>query len=132
MKTIDLDLAKELQSVCKEKNITMPRAFFYHYKTSTGYEVSCMRDEWEAISPAYTLDELLEWLPHRIKHEEHKKYYFLEMAKYNNGYNFIYQVFDSYMDDTYYEFHKLQEYGDSNPANAACKLLIWLIKENLL
>lgn len=148
MKTIDLELAKELQQICKEKGITMPeselvwmpykdivvgrkgthRHYFNPAFISENYR-DIIKDDWHK---AYTLDELLEWLPHRIKHEEHKKYYFLEMAKYNNGYNFIYQVFDSYMDDTYYEFHKLQECGDTNPANAACKLLIWLIKEGLI
>lgn len=32
MKTIDLSNAKELQSVCKEKNIEMHESYFYWWK----------------------------------------------------------------------------------------------------
>jgi hypothetical protein len=134
MKTIDLDLAEELQSLCKEKNITMPeselvwmpykdivvgrkgthRHYFNPAFISENYR-DLIKDDWHK---AYTLDELMEWLPLSIYTERLR---LLNLDKGNDGYGIGYG----------YEFDS-GVFVEENPANAACKLLIWLIKEGLI
>lgn len=138
MKTIDLDLAEELQSLCKEKNITMPeselvwmpykdivvgrkgthRHYFNPAFISENYR-DLIKDDWHK---AYTLDELLEWMPREImigrwscgmtvaSHLDNKTW--IAGYEYNSKF---------WLNDT-----------DPNPTNACAKLLIWLIKKNLL
>jgi hypothetical protein len=119
MKTISLELARELKSVCKEKNVTMPESYHSWYEYRKG--VYCLRNTdngktvYKYLAPTYTLDELLEILPKSIKN----KY---RLCLTTNNYK-------EYM--IYYEKHTNAIRYGTNPANAACKLLIWLIKEEL-
>lgn len=120
MTTIDLELAQELQSVCKEKGIELPESEFTYvdcFSLGAGRKETCNLNCYDTIlAPAYTLDELLEILPKSIKN----KY---RLCLTTNNYK-------EYM--IYYEKHTNAIRYGTNPANAACKLLIWLIKEALL
>lgn len=138
MKTISLELAKELQQICKEKNITMPeselvwmpykdivvgrkgthRHYFNPAFISENYR-DLIKDDWHK---AYTLDELLEWLPREImigrwscgmtvaSHWDNKTW--IAGYEYNSKF---------WLNDT-----------DPNPTNSCAKLLIWLLKEGLI
>lgn len=122
MTTISLELAKELQEVCKEKGKKLWKSEFY-WKREYG-SINCWTDNIPYnqkgkvvfIAPAYTLDELLEWLFAKTKYISirsdisPKKGWTAWCEK--KGW-MIYQE-------------------DTNPANAACKLLIWLIKNGLI
>lgn len=132
MKTISLELAKELQQICKEKNITMPeselvwmpykdivvgrkgthRHYFNPAFISENYR-DLIKDDWHK---AYTLDELLEWLPKKIKVDYR--------------FHLTTTSFNQYM--VYYDKHTNTIEQDPNPTNACAKLLIWLLKEGLI
>lgn len=137
MKTISLELAKELQQICKEKNITMPESFhawrmdsnvymsgkreYFLYQNFAYHHPELTPPEPEKVDGikiirAYTLDEIMEWLPHRIKVDY--------------GFHLTTTSFNQYM--VYYDKHTNTIEQDPNPANAACKLLIYLIKEGLI
>lgn len=120
MTTLSLELSKELQSVCKEKNITMPESEFYWYADRIAKDVYVSHTEQYhhdlLIAPAYTLDELLEWLFAKtnyisIKSDISPKKGWTAWCEVKG--RMVYQE-------------------DPNPVNAACKLLIWLIKEGLI
>lgn len=130
MNTISLELARELQSVCKEKNITMPEHYwgwFYQEITESNILLPMFSNSLsEYIAPAYTLDELLEWLPKSITE------YF--------AYNKV--VFEEFLTLVFVKERATKEKqwicglgknysADNSSTNAACKLLIWLIKEGL-
>ncbi len=134
MTTIDLELAKELQSVCKEKGITMPESYFSHYEDNSGYsyitlEREKVRDRF--VAPAYTLDELLEWLPKTIIGGLHFPKTGVREFRWKLSPNMKHP--ETY-DIGYYEYdgYRTIIVDTPNPANAACKLLIWLIKEGLI
>jgi hypothetical protein len=136
MKTIDLDLAQELQSVCKEKNIEIPESAhrwvyigtkWYLYTGQEFLETQIRNSDVELIATnAYTLDELLEWLPNKIE-KGTTTYFKTLLHNYNKEYLAYYDDSNcGYIPSTsFFQF-------DPNPANAACKLLIWLIKEGLI
>ena len=133
MTTLSLELSKELQSVCKEKNIEMHESYFYWWKDCQEahkgnppvFEISHEQPDhgWQPIAPAYTLDELLEWLPNKIE-KGTATYFKTLMHNYNKEYL-------AYYDDgncgwipssSFFQF-------DPNPCDACGKLLIWLVKE---
>jgi len=120
MTTLSLELAKELQQICKEKNIPMPESrFYWHYNAFCHYVVVENCSPFPKSLPAYTLDELLEWLPEYIY--EGLTYELLRFKKKENGY------------DAYYEYNsQFNCYSDPNPCDACGKLLIWLLKEGLI
>lgn len=173
MKTISLEFAKELQQICKEKGITMPESF-QAWRMNSNVYMSGKREYFlylnfayqhpELTPPepekvdgikiirAYTLDELLEWLPDEIVRKEYVTSYYDEPErmelrdisyelilhkKEDNLYRAIYtQSLNEYdedlNDDEAEEQGFLKLFDDTNPANAACKLLIWLIKKGLI
>ena len=118
MTTVDLELAKELQSVCKEKGIKLLKSYF-SYASRMPSQTTIIRCTWQTESPnwelvayAYTLDELL------------------EIAINNKiciyiGYDFDRKQYEAWVYDDRYEFIAADKYSHSN---AACKLLIFLIK----
>lgn len=125
MKTIDLSNAKELQSVCAEKDITMPESEFKHSRCGGSYYVfstsSTQRHD-EDIAPAYTLDELLSWLSLQPPSEVTLSYQHID----NDG-----LVCKDWT--AWFEIHGIDYCkSDPNPVNAACKLLIWLIKKRMI
>ena len=155
MTTISLELAKELQSICKEKGIELPDHYwgwFYQEITETNVLLPMFSNTLsEYLAPAYTLDELLEWLPELITRKEWFSYYddptdeterevyydFILHKKDKDIYRAIYTwSLNDYDEDTNDEEYGNKEYlkffDDSNSANAACKLLIWLIKNGLI
>jgi hypothetical protein len=131
MKTIDLELAKELQSVCKEKGITMPESEFQFGEDRFGLGVhrdyvllkSPIRNPQEGwlVYPAYTLDELLGWLPKEIITKS----------------NLIAELRIGYRKNV---FGCWYEYADNDRTilysgeivDSLCRLLIWTIKEGYL
>lgn len=125
MTTINLELAKELQSLCKEKNLTMPDGYNWWIKNKGNKDIYTFPVQYihpaeclEILAPAFTLDELLDWLPPSIYTERLR---LLNLDKGNDGYGIGYGYeFDSGM------------FVEENPANACAKLLIWLIKEGLI
>lgn len=128
MTTISLELAKELKQVCKEKAIKLPKSRFnwQHDWLNVGKCIitdgEIIWDDYRHIAPAYTLDELIEIMPKEIKRphvREGERTYYRTISR---------DYMASYMsgDGTTF-FHET----DANPANAACKLLIWLIKEGM-
>ena len=130
MTTLSLDLAQELQSVCKEKNIEMPESWWLfcdmgdEVKTISSEAIEDTSLEGRVIAPAFLLDELLEWLPSKMK----DKYgtYMLQVTKIDEGYDVGYNK-------DYADCPAFATYWDlTNPCDACGKLLIWLIKENLL
>lgn len=140
MTTISLELAQELQQICKEKGITMPESFhawrmdsnvymsgkreYFLYQNFAYHHPELTPPEPEKVDGikiirAYTLDEILNILPEYIFPDN--QYEFLVFKKAENCYK------------AYYEYHsQFNCYSDTNPANAACKLLIHLIKEGLI
>jgi hypothetical protein len=132
MTTIDLELAKELKGICKEKNLTMPDGYNWWIKNKGNKDIYTFPVQYihlaeclEIIAPAYTLDELLEILPNRITYKGVSEYglqIIKDASKELYSAAYVYSIAQQI---AYWEF-------DSNPANAACKLLIHLIKEGLL
>lgn len=132
MKTISLELARELQSVCKEKNITMYKSDnawvkyaderYIEYNEPFVIQHAVVDEDYEYLAPAFLLCELMEWLPREImagrwscgmtvaSHWDNKTW--IAGYEYNSKF---------WLNDT-----------DPNPANAACKLLIYLIKKGLI
>lgn len=124
MTTLSLDLAKELQSVCKEKNITMPPAYNFQSFIMGGlkHSVSSSGLTTHKIN-FYTLDELLLWLPNKMQ----DKYgdYVLQVTKIDGGYDVGYNK-------DYANTPSFATEWDPNPCNAAGKLLIYLIQEGII
>ena len=127
MTTTSLELAKELSEVCKENGIKLPVGQFsyfkWNYPTQEDPKIIEMlpsskdsSPNWLFLAPAYTLDELLEWLFAKTNYISIKS----DISP-KKGWTAWCEV-KGWM--VYQE--------DLNPANAACKLLIWLIKEVLL
>ena len=135
MTTLSLDLAQELQSVCKEKNIEMPESYFYWWKDCQEahkgnppvFEISHEQPDhgWQPIAPAYTLDELLSWLVSLQK----------ECVKKDDS-NFVDYRFEICYDFKANDFvmcdYICKDIHDPNPCDACGKMLIWLIKEGLI
>jgi len=125
MTTLSLDLAQELQSVCKEKNVEMPESYFgwfYQEITETYIVMTGHGSLSEYIAPAYLLCELLEWLPKSIE---------VEGVIYEKTLLFSYTQ-NQYEASYLHGMHLMIYFYDPNPCDACGKLLIWLIKENLL
>jgi len=82
------------------------------------------------LAPAYTLDELLEWLPKTIIGGLHFPKAGVREFRWKLSPNMKHP--ETY-DIGYYEYdgYRTIIVDTPNPANAACKLLIWLIKENI-
>lgn len=129
MTTLSLVLSQELQSMCKEKKITLPKSYFVHGDWSDGdfgiFITEREDDDGEItmLAPAYLLCELLAWLPAQMQ----DKYgnYILQVSKPDNGYDVGYNK-------DYADTPSFATYWDPNPCNAAGKLLIWLIKEGII
>jgi hypothetical protein len=144
MTTIDLELAKELQSVCNEKGIKMPNSEDVwakkRYHTSPyiiygeeGVYPKCLihtTDAYAILAPAYTLDEILEWLPKYIQIDDDDEN---DFDVYYRGLNWSIDPDGWIAEYQAYMYHSKSYCAefDPNPANAACKLLIYLIKEGL-
>ena len=124
MTTISLELAKNLQSVCKEKGITMPESELKHSRCGGSYYVfstsSTQRPD-EDIAPAYTLDELLGWLPKEIITKSNL------IAELRIGYRK--NVFGCWYE--YAENDRTILYS-GEIVDSLCRLLIWTIKEGYL
>jgi hypothetical protein len=119
MKTIDLELAKELQQICKEKGIELPESYFgwYYQEITETYIVMTGHGTLsEYIAPDYTLDELLEWLFAKANYISIKS----DISP-KKGWTAWCEV-KGWM--VYQE--------DPNPTNACAKLLIYLIKKGLI
>jgi hypothetical protein len=139
MITIDLELAKKLQSVCNEKGIKMPNSEDvwakkrYHTSPYIIYGEEGVYPKWlihatdayAILAPAYTLDELLEILPATIQadNEEHTVYFKSVIWGLNSDQWYVGYI---YLDEHYKWF------ADTNPCDAAGKLLIWCIQEGYL
>jgi hypothetical protein len=154
MTTISLELAKELQQICKEKGITMPESFhawrmdsnvymsgkreYFLYQNFAYHHPELTPPEPEKVDGikiirAYTLDELLEILPKKIT--VNKFLYCPVLQVYPALYIVVYQTIETHNAVKKGEspFYPKEAIGqDSNPANAACKLLIYLLKEGLI
>jgi hypothetical protein len=148
MKTIDLELAKELQQICKEKGITM-RESFHAWRMNSNVYMSGKREYFlyqnfayqhpELTPPepekvdgikiirAYTLDELLEWLPRVIQKNGNFYEQTLQFSRTLNTYRANY---DCEYDDVVLLL--TDSCWHPNPTNACAKLLIYLIKEGLI
>ena len=126
MTTLSLELSKELQSVCKEKHIEMPESYLSYFYQEITESVVRMATHIitlsEYLAPAYTLDELLEWLPKHIEQDGRVYEKTLLFSYIQNQYE------ASYL----HGMHLMVYHYDPNPCDACGKLLIWLIKENLL
>ena len=130
MTTVDLELAQELQSVCEEKGIELPDHYwgwFYQEITESNILLPMFTNTLsEYLAPAYTLDELLELLPKTIPSRGMVREYRWRLTP--NMYN--YETYDiGYYD---HEGCRMVITDNPNPANAACKLLIWLIKKGFI
>jgi ABC-type glycerol-3-phosphate transport system substrate-binding protein len=137
MKTIDLELAKELQSLCKEKNLTMPDGYNWWIKNKGNKDIYTFPVQYihpaeclEILAPAYTLDEILEWLPKYIQIDDDDEN---DFDVYYRGLNWSIDPDGWIAEYQAYMYHSKSYCAefDPNPANAACKLLIYLIKEGL-
>lgn len=129
MKTIDLNLAQELQSVCKEKNVTMPESYFCYFESMQTHavKIGIAKSKMFPIAPAFTLDELLEILPRVIQKNGNFYEQTLQFSRTLNTYRANY---DCEYDDIVLLL--TDSCWHPNPANACAKLLIWLIKEGLI
>jgi hypothetical protein len=132
MKTIDLELAKELQSVCKEKGIELRKSrFMWFNRFKKGGHIEYDReeeyyihDDWllsAPVAPAYTLDELLGWLPKEIIIKSNL------IAELRIGYRK--NVFGCWYE--YAENDRTILYS-GEIVDSLCRLLIWTIKEGYL
>lgn len=122
MKTIDLEYAKELQQICKEKGIELPESYFgwYYQEITETYIVMTGHGTLsEYIAPAYTLDELLGILSLYPPYEVDLSY------QHTDGNGVVCKDWTAWFEIHGIDYCK----SDSNPANAACKLLIHLIKK---
>ncbi len=130
MTTLSLELAKELQEVCESKGITMPESEFNWKQDSkrksyvTNWD-NLLKDL--VIAPAYTLDELLEWLPGRIEIRNNTYINDFYKQDWDKDVPVMYNALYATISDVV-----LMDFTDPNPCDACGKLLIWLIKENLL
>lgn len=135
MTTLSLDLAKELQIACKAKGITMPESYFMHTTMGVYPKASAERRQSETpvflsnhmntfgiLAPAYTLCELLEWLPKHIEQDGRVYEKTLLFSYIQNQYE------ASYL----HGMHLMIYFYDPNPCDACGKLLIWIIKEGLI
>jgi hypothetical protein len=120
MKTISLELAQELQQICKEKGIELPESEFTYvdcFSLGAGRKETCNLNCYDTIlAPDYTLDELMEWLFAKTNYISIKS----DISP-KKGWTAWCEV-KGWM--VYQE--------DPNPTNACAKLLIYLIKKGLI
>jgi hypothetical protein len=135
MTTIDLELAKELKGICKEKGIELPDHYwgwFYQEITESNILLPMFTNTLsEYLAPAYTLDEILEWLPKYIQIDDDDEN---DFDVYYRGLNWSIDPDGWIAEYQAYMYHSKSYCAefDTNSANAACKLLIYLIKEGLI
>ena len=139
MTTISLELAKELREVCKNKGVQLPESYFSYAFWIPG-QTTTLRCTWQAessnwklVAYAYTLDELLEIIPRYCDHNAGRDISELTLKKrhdYHDDVWFCGYLVDNAYSDTNQSYWSFCLDGE-NPANAACKLLIWLVKEGL-
>jgi hypothetical protein len=131
MKTLSLELSRELTELCKSKGITMPESYFCYFESMQTHavKIGLAKNKMFPIAPAYTLDELMDWLPSSV----YKLYpsgkgvvSLLILNKADDGYGALYE----FPRDSYYE--ALAEFTEDNPCDAVGKLLMWCIKEGYL
>ena len=119
--TISLENAKKLYKVAKEKGVALPKSIWcWANDYDTNYCVALSKSKTalygEPTYPAYTTDELLEWLLKRIYSpyllfwtgKDGKLYTSLENGELDSG------------------------NGVETPADALCQLAIKLIKEGII
>jgi hypothetical protein len=116
MITTDLDHSKKLFELAKEKGIKLP---FAEHRWEQMSETQWNVHNWEQTRmdfqyPAYTLDELLEFLPKTIRDK--------------GGFDYDLSLTWDY--DSWRIGYDIDEYSfeDFNLCNACCDLLIWLIE----
>ena len=152
MKTIDIEKAKELYDLCKEKNITMPESY-HAWRMDSNVYMSGKREyflylnfayhhpELEPPGPekvdgikiiqAYTLDELMIWLPGSIERKDKAtsnfKVFHISLQRDGKYFHVRYERYSS-SGSLDYEGSCQSE----NPADAACEMLINLIKKGYL
>ena len=130
MKTLSLPLAKELTELCKSKGITMPESYWAWVKGDRRALLVPWNnpaiDYKEVIANAYTLDELMDWLPtsvYKLFPSGKGVVSLLVLNKADDGYGALYE----FPRDSYYE--ALAEFTEDNPCDAVGKLLMRCIKE---
>jgi len=152
MKTLSLELSKELTELCKSKGIAMPESYMgWFHNTSyekddiikefyldVRYKVIDMAVQFSHffVAPAYTLDEIMDWLPAEIKYQEDNNVF---------NYKLSMNTFDSNTGERYYQPEYACIWGGvvestlpnlpivkDNPCDAVGKLLMWVIKEGYL
>lgn len=127
MKVCDLETAQELDKLCKDKGIEMPESAFYWRRPSVVLPHELKYGKPNAhnldVIPAYTLDEVLEWLPTVIFGDKGSAYHWKQTIQ-----GFKYVKISGNGPDTL----KGSIHGIYHPATAACMLAIWLIKEGYL
>jgi hypothetical protein len=152
MKTIDTEKAKELYDLCKEKGIVMPESY-HAWRMDSNVYMSGKREyflylnfayhhpELEPPGPekvdgikimrAYTLDELMIWLPGSIERKDKQTSHFktLYINLQRDG-KYFYVSYKRYSNSGEMDSEGLGQ--DENPSDAACQLLIWIIKEGYL
>lgn len=140
MKTLSLELAKELQEACKNKGVQLPESYFSYAFWIPG-QTTTLRctwqtesSNWKLVAYAYTLDELLLILPRYCRYNTGNDISELTLKKRHDYHDDVwfcgYLVDKAYSDleQSYWSFCLF----DPNPANAAGKLLIWCIQEGYL
>jgi hypothetical protein len=147
MKTLLLELSKELTELCEEKGIKIKDSALHHVPyvgRDRGIWYSIMLldyydlptypyfPEGESSYPAYTLDELMEWLPEKSNYNSGEDIGIITIS--TRGISFKekgitwfcgYYVEKSTLEESYWSYCTY----DNEPVNAAGQLLINLIKE---
>jgi len=126
MKTLSLELSKELTELCKSKGIAMPDSYFNFLIEGESEDASF---------PEYSLDELLDWLPEKSNYNSNEDIGIMTVS--TRGKRFKekgitwfcgYYVEKSTPEQSYWSYCTF----DNEPVNAAGQLLINLIKEGYL
>ncbi len=130
MQLLSFELAKELHDLCEQKKINMPQSTYFYFGRGKRCGELCQYEWTECIGDieikAYSLDEIINWLPKYLTYPN--DWGGSDKASLGMG-----TCGDNYQD---YLFCYIGLFGllraDHNPCDAACKLLIQLIKEGRL
>ena len=127
MKTVSFDLSRELSEIAKEKGVKLPESYFYWWKDCQEAHSNLPDDFYLAheennppdkiVSNAYSMDELLEWMPKSIRNNNYLRI----------EWDWINKIWCSKSLDCFDDLFIFTT--DSSPADTLCKLAIWLIKE---
>ena len=140
-KVISLELAKKIYKVAKKYGVELPESEQKWWFDGEGWGLTLLlpevlKENGCKYFPAYTADELLEWLPVSFKLERQSHGYnsikkTISILKDTNGSNTYYIAFYT----TTWHYGSLPESIDGEgktPADALCKLAIKLIEEGVI